>query len=73
MVGSFSRETVFHAFTANGKAQTNETAIRKLANSKGVKAINPFLIRMYELPQIRVSNESSSQFCVLWYDEDNAK
>lgn len=58
--------TLFQPLNRNGIAHKNETEILKLANSTGVKAINPFLIRMYELPHITVSRNSSNQFCGLW-------
>ena len=58
----FSLGTNLMAPTATGKAQRPEIPIRKQVNSTGVKAINPFLIRIYEVPQINVSKPSSNQF-----------
>lgn len=63
-----SRGTSLIALGRKGTENKNVTLMRRHANSKAVKAIRPFLIRMYEVPHITVSAVSSSQFWALCGD-----
>ena len=62
MVRYFCLGIVCKARIANGIATKPEMLMRKHANSMAVKPSSDFFIRMYEVPQIAVSNATRIQF-----------
>ena len=62
MVKYFCRGIVRNAFSAKGAEHKNEMLIRSDASSRGVKPKSPFLIRIYEVPQMTVRRKRRSQF-----------
>ena len=53
--------TIFIARKTIGSETSIEILTRIEANSMGEKTSNPFLIRMYEVPQMRVSDKRINQ------------
>jgi len=61
-VKSFPRGTALMALCTIGTAHKKEMLIRRQANSTGLKPINPFLMSIYDEPQIKVSSVNKIQF-----------
>jgi len=61
----FWRGIVLSARIARGSETKNEMLIRRQASSIAEKPTSDFLIRMYEVPHIKVSSASKIQFCGL--------